>query len=257
VIEIHTDLCQKGTFKARSLRLIYFVKPIMRLYESDLYLMKGRGGMYVRDPEGRRRGAGVGSLFSSIFSSVVPFVKKALNLGKVAAKSSAAKQFTNELKRTATQAGLNVVADALQGKNVLQSSKREAVRAAQKMGQTASRQLRGLANLNSNSTTQPKKKVKPKAPGKKAGGKGGKKTKAKQTKPKKPKPKNNTAKGKTKNKKKKGAGAKGKASSSKKTRSGMHKYKAKAGGKPAKKKTQTKKTKKKSGGGIASVGIFA
>jgi hypothetical protein len=257
VVEIHTDLCQKGTFKARSLRLIYFVKPIMRLYESDLYLMKGRGGMYVRDPEGRRRGAGVGSLFSSIFSSVVPFVKKALNLGKVAAKSSAAKQFTNELKRTATQAGLNVVADALQGKNVLQSSKREAVRAAQKMGQTASRQLRGLANLNSNSTTQPKKKVKPKAPGKKAGGKGGKKTKAKQTKPKKPKPKNNTAKGKTKNKKKKGAGAKGKASSSKKTRSGMHKYKAKAGGKPAKKKTQTKKTKKKSGGGIASVGIFA
>jgi hypothetical protein len=257
VIEIHTDLCRKGTFKARSLRLIYFVKPIMRLYESDLYLMKGRGGMYVRDPEGRRRGAGVGSLFSSIFSSVVPFVKKALNLGKVAAKSSAAKQFTNELKRTATQAGLNVVADALQGKNVLQSSKREAVRAAQKMGQTASRQLRGLANLNSNSTTQPKKKVKPKAPGKKAGGKGGKKTKAKQTKPKKPKPKNNTAKGKTKNKKKKGAGAKGKASSSKKTRSGMPKYKAKAGGKPAKKKTQTKKTKKKSGGGIASVGIFA
>lgn len=229
----------------------------MRLYESDLYLMKGRGGMYVRDPEGRRRGAGVGSLFSSIFSSVVPFVKKALNLGKVAAKSSAAKQFTNELKRTATQAGLNVVADALQGKNVLQSSKREAVRAAQKMGQTASRQLRGLANLNSNSTTQPKKKVKPKVPGKKAGGKGGKKTKAKQTKPKKPKPKNNTAKGKTKNKKKKGAGAKGKASSSKKTKSGMHKYKAKAGGKPAKKKTQTKKTKKKSGGGIASVGIFA
>ena len=124
------------------------------------------------DPEGMRRGAGIGSLFSSIFSSVVPFVKGALNLGAQAAKSSVAKKLKKDLKRTATQAGLNVVADALQGKNVLQSSKEQVAKAAKILGQRASKTVRNAA-----ATKKPKKAKRPFGRG---GGKS-KKKKAKRT----------------------------------------------------------------------------
>jgi len=103
----------------------------MRVYQSDDLWQRGRG---LRDLA-ELRGAGIGSIFSSLFGSVVPFVKSALSVGKRAVKSSLGKKLTKELTRTVSQAGLNVVGDALSGENVLESSKRELAKATKKLGQ--------------------------------------------------------------------------------------------------------------------------
>jgi len=111
----------------------------MRLFTSDRYLMRGRGFngyplSFTADDGALVRGKGVGSIFTRIFSSVVPFIKGAFKIGKKAAQSSVGKSLAREVKRSAAEAGLNVVADALQGKNVLQSSKENLIKARNRVG---------------------------------------------------------------------------------------------------------------------------
>jgi len=105
----------------------------MKVYNSDALWMHGRG---VRDLQ-EVRGAGIGSIFSSLYSSLVPIVKSALRLGKRAASSSVGRQLTKELKRSVSKAGLNVVADSLAGENILESSKREMKKATKELGRKA------------------------------------------------------------------------------------------------------------------------
>jgi hypothetical protein len=185
----------------------------MRVYTSDLYLMRGAGGRVLFDEDALVRGSGIGSIFKSVFSSVMPFVKKALGVGTRALKSDVGRAVTKELKRTATQAGLDVVGDALQGKNVLQSSKIALSKAQNRMG----RKLQEIAQTQTGRTPA-KKTKKPRPIGKRTGralslakgGRGGKKNKKKKkggTKKKGGKTKGKK-KGKTKGKKNKKGGKK-------------------------------------------------
>ena len=77
------------------------------------------------------RGAGIGQIFSSIYSAVVPIVRKVIGVGAKAASSRLGKQVLKDVKKTASRAGLKVVGDALRGENVLKSTKK-AVSAAKK-----------------------------------------------------------------------------------------------------------------------------
>jgi len=106
----------------------------MRAYESNLYLMRGRGGSPMFDSSAYYRGAGIGSIFSSIFSHVVPFIKGAFRVGNKVARSNAGKALKNQLKKSATKAGINIISDTLQGKNVLKSSKRQLTNVGNEMG---------------------------------------------------------------------------------------------------------------------------
>jgi len=110
----------------------------MHIYESDVYLMKGRGGGYYIDDSAYHRGGGIGSIFHSIFSTLVPFVKSAFRTGTKtvgkALRSDTGRALKRELKRHATSAALQVTSDALQGKNVLESSKKNVMRVSKEMG---------------------------------------------------------------------------------------------------------------------------
>jgi len=112
--------------------------------------------------ENIRRGSGLGSIFSSIFSHVVPFVKSALRLGKRAAMSSVGRELTKHLKKSATNAGVAVVNDALQGKNILESSKYQVDKVAKSMGKKLStmseRAVRGKKKKQGQGKKKGKKK---------------------------------------------------------------------------------------------------
>lgn len=110
----------------------------MRIYTSDQYLMRGAGGQYLFDEDAFVRGRGIGSIFKNIFTSVVPFVKGALGLGRKVAQSSVGREIGRELKKTATKAGLEVVGDALQGKNIAASANKALVRARNRVGKRVS-----------------------------------------------------------------------------------------------------------------------
>lgn len=81
----------------------------------------------------RQRGAGIGSIFSSLYNTVVPLVKSALGFGSRVARSQVGRQVAKSVKKRAMKAGLNVVNDALQGENVLDSTRREVKRAGGKV----------------------------------------------------------------------------------------------------------------------------
>jgi hypothetical protein len=99
----------------------------MRVFRDDLIDLRN-GGSYPRvyaDRQNYQRGKGIGSIFSSIYSSVVPLIKSALRIGKNVAATPVGRSIVKEAKKTAMKAGLNVVNDALRGENVFQSTKRE------------------------------------------------------------------------------------------------------------------------------------
>lgn len=123
----------------------------MRVYTSDQRFMRGRGlgAPYYR-------GAGLGSIFSRIYSSVVPIVKGLVSTGAKAAKSSTGKYLINKAKKTAATAGLNVVHDTLNGENVLESTKRELAKARAIMKQAGIRSVERAIE-----GPPPKKKKKP------------------------------------------------------------------------------------------------
>lgn len=96
----------------------------MRVLQSDTLGMRGSSSYYPRDLT-MQRGNGIGSIFSSLYNTVVPLVKSALGVGSRVAKSQIGKQVAKSVKKRAMKAGLNVVNDALQGENVLKATKRE------------------------------------------------------------------------------------------------------------------------------------
>ena len=99
------------------------------------------GGNYYEDPY--QAGAGIGSVFSKLFSNVVPIVKSIFNVGKQAAATPLGQAVIRDAKKTAMQAGLNVVNDAMEGKNILQST-RDQVKGATR---TMTEQLKRRAEM--------------------------------------------------------------------------------------------------------------
>lgn len=137
----------------------------MRVYTTDRYYMRGRGGLMASDPDGFIRGRGIASIFGRIFSSVVPLVKGALNIGKRVAKSDVGRSLAKEVKKSATQAGINVVSDALKGKNIIQSSKRALAQVGENVGNKLESSLAQTSSSSGSSAAlRPKPRARPKRP---------------------------------------------------------------------------------------------
>jgi hypothetical protein len=130
----------------------------MRVYTTDRYYMRGRGALMGADPDGYVRGTGIASIFGRIFSTVVPFVRGALRLGSRAAKSKVGRSLAKEMKRSATQAGVSVVSDALKGKNIIDSSKKALNQVTENMGN----RITSLASASTAGPKPPKLKRRPK-----------------------------------------------------------------------------------------------
>lgn len=92
------------------------------------------------------RGAGIGSFFSALYSRVVPVVKSALRIGSKALKSPAAHAIKKEAKKTAMKAGLEIVGDALQGKNVVQSTKQNLKKAKNRMVKKVTKMAKNMTS---------------------------------------------------------------------------------------------------------------
>jgi len=151
----------------------------MRMFHSDIYLMHGRGGgapQYIHnDLQVMRTGGGLRSVFSTIFSNVVPFVKSALRIGTKVAKSNVGQELTKHLKRSAAEAGVAVVNDALKGKNVLQSSKQQVAKVAKSMSRKMeSLDKAAVRNVNGSKKKKKKKRVSGLLVGRRRGQRGGK-----------------------------------------------------------------------------------
>jgi hypothetical protein len=169
----------------------------MRVFTSDRYLMRGHGGGIIFDHDAHVRGKGIASVFSQIYSSVLPYIKKALEPIKRIIKTPAAKKIKNEIKKSASKASLNVVSDALEGKNVIKASKRELVKAKDDLKKT-------IQNIASEPLVKKAKMVKPaKQPVKKEGPISFKTKPFPGRKLKKPKPKVESGSGRAKKLKKK------------------------------------------------------
>ena len=130
----------------------------MRVHKSSRIYMRGSGGElypYVYSGDlSQLRGGGIGSIFSSIYSNVIPIVKKALGFGAKALRSNLSRGIIKDVKKTAMKAGLNVVNDTLQGKNVVKSTKKEIKKAQSIMGKKIKQRTKNYIN------TAPPKNIK-------------------------------------------------------------------------------------------------
>ena len=70
------------------------------------------------------RGSGIGSIFSNIFRGLVPFAQKLFHFGKRAAASESGQRVMKAAKKSALRAGIDISHDALQGKNIKASAKK-------------------------------------------------------------------------------------------------------------------------------------
>lgn len=110
-----------------------------KVFKSNVVYMSGSGYSYPRDHSLYiARGAGVGSIFSSLYSSLIPIVKSIVKVGSKAVKSDLGKSILKDVKKTATQAGLTATGEVLQGENVLKASKR----ALKNVGTTLAKQAK-------------------------------------------------------------------------------------------------------------------
>lgn len=113
--------------------------------------------------------------FLSIFSKVLPFIKSVfksiLPVAKKAAANPHIQKAANQLKDHAIDAGINVASDALQGKNIGESLKRETIN----IGKNTAQDLLDTAKasrkrpLSEESSLNPKKKKKKKKKSRKSG----------------------------------------------------------------------------------------
>ena len=90
----------------------------MRIHHSDLYHM---------------RGSGIGSVFSSIFRTLVPIAKSIFGFTTRAAASPIGQQVMRAAKRSAVKAGIDLAQDTLAGENVGKSIKKRAKQAGRQV----------------------------------------------------------------------------------------------------------------------------
>ena len=89
----------------------------MRIHRSELYHM---------------RGSGIGTIFSTLFRSLIPIAQTIFGATKKAASSPLGRKILKSTKRHAVDAGLEVAQDALDGENVIQAAKKRGKVAAEK-----------------------------------------------------------------------------------------------------------------------------
>lgn len=83
----------------------------MRVFESQLHRMRGSGGYSINSINANAmRGGGIGSVFSSLYRAVVPFIQKITSNPLV-------RNIASDVKSSALKAGLDVVNSALRGED--------------------------------------------------------------------------------------------------------------------------------------------
>jgi len=125
----------------------------MRVHKSELYHM---------------RGSGVGSIFSSIFRTLIPIASTMFGMGKQVLETKTGQKVLEAVRKPALQAGLDIAKDALDGENVVKAIKRH----GKKAGKAA------FANATRGSGRK-RKTAAPPAAAAGVGGGGGKKKKKK------------------------------------------------------------------------------
>jgi len=97
-----------------------------------------------------RYGAGLGSSFSRLYSAFTPVVRGTIDIGRRASQTQLGQELITDAKKVAMQAGLNVVSDALSGKNIASSARRELKKAEKRMLSTVGKRvaLKVLAKAN-------------------------------------------------------------------------------------------------------------
>ena len=125
-------------------------RGIDRIYHGDALIQRGRGiGLgsykYYESPYFIQRGHGLGSLFRSIGSFLIPVAKKifpaAKSVAKKVVKSQAAKNIAKELKDSAIDAGLNLAETALTGGDLKESAKAGFEGAKKRVTKAAKREI--------------------------------------------------------------------------------------------------------------------
>ncbi len=134
-----------------------------KVFRSNVIYMSGSGYTYPHSHSLYiSRGAGVGSIFTSLYSSLIPIVKGIVKIGTKAARSDLGKAVLKDVKRTATQAGLEATGQILQGENVLKASKTALKDAGASIAKQAkARGERALAAASSPIGALPAKKTRP------------------------------------------------------------------------------------------------
>jgi len=156
----------------------------MNIHESDYHVM---------------RGSGIGSIFSNIFRGLVPLAKNLFSVGKRAVMSKTGQQVMKAAKRTAMDAGLDIVNDVLDGENLKASAKKNLRRSGKTMLQNVKKEMRGgkgakrTTKACKKKTKKKKNASKPKKKKKKRSGKNERVSK-KKSKPKKKKKKRGVGK---------------------------------------------------------------
>jgi len=77
------------------------------------------GGSFQLDQD---RGAGLGSIFKTLYKTVSPLVKKLFTKGTNVLTSNASKKLLKEARKAGLKAGLNVAESALSGENIGESA---------------------------------------------------------------------------------------------------------------------------------------
>lgn len=79
------------------------------------------------------RGSGIGSIFSSVFRTLIPIAKSIFGITKKAAASPIGQQVMRAAKRSAVKAGIDLAQDTLAGENVGKSIKKRARQAGRQV----------------------------------------------------------------------------------------------------------------------------
>lgn len=103
----------------------------MRVYRSPRMEMVGFPAPPLDYNHNPMRGGGVGSIFSTLYSGMIPIVKRAVQSDSARA---ACHEVSRSAKKHAMRAGLRVVSDALEGENVAESVKQNVDRSSEEFG---------------------------------------------------------------------------------------------------------------------------
>lgn len=115
----------------------------------DFYQSTATGDYLTRTGYGSMTGAGIGTVFSTVFKTLLPVFKGLLKVGSTVAKSPAGQAIKNEIIKSGLKTGIGVVGDALRGANIKKSAKSHVVEQVKQFPANVSRAVLKVATNKS------------------------------------------------------------------------------------------------------------
>lgn len=110
-----------------------------------------------------QHGRGIGSILSSVFRKILPFAKTILGIGRKAVNSKTGQSVIKSAKNEALKTGIQVADDALKGRNIGESIKRNAKSAGKNIANTALKEAESLLGNPPPSKIKKKISIKPRS----------------------------------------------------------------------------------------------